>query len=398
MNGWRRSVSRLAGELAWQARRAAGAIGRAVGDPYHVVGYRGYGTATRALVLGRALQDKSIRAPDREHSRLSNLVSTIKRLESDPLPFARVKVSAGETSRVVVADDEGFLRAWISMDGRPALGNWREVRLELLDQPDHAPPHLHPVSTSPVLIPPAHARFGVISDIDDTVIQSEVTNFLRAAQIVLLENALTRLPFPGVAAFYRALVAGGGGSEENPLFYVSSSPWNLYDVVEGFLEAQSIPPGPLLLRDWDLSPSIGEHGTHKSAAIHQILETYPSLPFILIGDSSQEDPEIYSSVVHEYPARVLAVYIRNVTPHPERLARIRELAAEVEKAGSALVLADNTLAAAQHGMERGFIAASTLAEIGDERAADEGRGDAKEDSPGVETEHAPTVVVDPETR
>ncbi len=252
-----------------------------------------------------------------------------------------------------------------------------------------------PVTKMPVLVPFASARFGVISDIDDTVIQSEVSNFLRAARIVLMENALTRLPFPGVAAFYRALAKGASGSENNPVFYVSSSPWNIYDVIEGFLGAQHIPAGPVLLRDWDLQLQIRDHHAHKTKAIREIMDAFPSLPFVLVGDSTQEDPEIYSAIVREYPARVLAVYIRSVSPRPERISRIQELAAEVQAAGSALVLADDTLAAAKHAAEKGFIAITALPDIDGERRKDEGHGDAKEPSPGVETERAPTVVVDP---
>ena len=81
---------------------------------------------------------------------------------------------------------------------------WHPVSLDLAD-----PPNARPVrATARVLTPAPTATFGVVSDMDDTVLQSEVTSFLRAARMVLLENALTRLPFPGVAAFYRALERG----------------------------------------------------------------------------------------------------------------------------------------------------------------------------------------------
>jgi phosphatidate phosphatase APP1 len=211
----------------------------------------------------------------------------------------------------------------------------------------------------------------------------------------LLENALTRLPFPGVAAFYRALVAGASGLERNPIFYVSSSPWNVYDVVDGFLDAQGIPAGPLLLRDWDLGPGLATHGEHKEQNITEILELYSSLPFILVGDSTQEDPEIYARIVHRFPARILAVYIRNVNPRPERVERIRNLAKEVEEAGSVLVLADDTLAVATDAAKRGIITASALPDIGEERAADEGDIPGKRESPGTDSPDAPTVVLEP---
>src|SRR4249919_1911260 len=88
--GWRDDLLGVFGELAWQARRTAGAIGRAIDrDPVQIAGYRGYGTSDRALVLGRVLQDDGIRAPDAAQSRWRNLIATLRRIESGPLRFAR---------------------------------------------------------------------------------------------------------------------------------------------------------------------------------------------------------------------------------------------------------------------------------------------------------------------
>jgi phosphatidate phosphatase APP1 len=395
---WRDDLLGVFGELAWQARRTAGAIGRAIDrDSVQIVGYRGYGTNERALVLGRVLQDEGIRAPHPEQSRWRNLISTLRRIESDPLPFARVRVrlAAARDGRreEIIADDEGFLRHWLTASESLSPPGWHTIDLDLADPPNGQPVR----ATAQILTPAPTARFGVVSDMDDTVLQSEVTSFLRAARMVLLENALTRLPFPGVAAFYRALARGAtGGAESNPIFYVSSSPWNLYDVIDGFLEAQRIPVGPLLLRDWDLGKLNERHARHKGDVIREIFNTYPELPFLLVGDSGQEDPEIYTEIVREHPGRVNAVYIRNVNPNPERSERIRALAREVAEAGSTLVLADDTVAVARHAALHGWIASGALDEIGGEKRDDEGATGAKADAPGVDTKAAPTVVVDPQ--
>jgi phosphatidate phosphatase APP1 len=233
---------------------------------------------------------------------------------------------------------------------------------------------------------------------DDTVIQSHVTDFIRAAGMVLLENARTRLPFPGVAAFYKALVQGRSGTAGNPVFYVSSSPWNLYDVIAEFLEAQQIPAGPMLLRDWDLGPSILHNASYKSGVIREILATYPRMPFVLIGDSGQEDPEIYADVVATHPGRILAVYIRNVRQNPGDSTAIRDLTERIARAGSTLVLADDTLTVARHAAAHGWIRDEALTDIDVEKRADEGDG-SKEAAPGVEQPApAPTVVIDREVR
>lgn len=94
-------------------------------------------------------------------------------------------------------------------------------------------------------MPPAKAKFGVISDLDDTVIQTNVLSVLQAAHNTFLHNAYTRLAFPGVAAFYQALQQGQDGSM-NPIFYVSNMPWNLYDLMNDFFDMRHIPRGPIL--------------------------------------------------------------------------------------------------------------------------------------------------------
>ena len=154
--------------------------------------------------------------------------------------------------------------------------------------------------------------------------------------------------------------------------------------------------GPLLLRDWDLGKLNERHASHKAVVIREIFDTYPELPFLLVGDSGQEDPEIYTELVRERPGRIKAVYIRNVSANPERSDRIRALAQEVADAGSTLVLADDTLAVARHAALHGWIASGALDEIGGEKRDDEGATGAKTDAPGVDTKPAPTVVVDPQ--
>jgi phosphatidate phosphatase APP1 len=389
---WHRELRELAEALGSQVRRGANAVERLVDqDPYHIVGYRGYSAGNQALLLGRVLENEALALPDPAHSKLHNFMAMLKRIESDPLPHARVRVRLSGREQELVADDEGFLRAWL--DAGECREGWGAVQLELV-RSQHEP---SVSGIAPFLVPPAAAEYGVISDIDDTVVQSNVTNFIRAARITLLENARTRLPFPGVAGFYRSLAGGTTGTAGNPIFYVSSSPWNFYDLIADFLELQQIPAGPLLLRDWDLSFSLLRNATHKSQCIAEILSTYPSLPFVLVGDSGQEDPEIYADIVASAGSRILAVYIRNVRPHPERIHGIRELARRVKAAGSTLVLADDTLTAARHAATHGWIREDAVREVGEEKQADE-PGGAKQPAPGVKPDSAPTLVVDEEAR
>ena len=398
MSSIRNAAHRAALVAEAQLDRLARLVGRRFGgdDQIRVQLFRGYGTAARLHVLGRVLEQEPLAPAIVSDSSWRNLLNSYRRLESDEIPGARVLIRAAGAEQEVVADDEGFFESTISPAEQPSVAHlWQEVHASLLEplRPGHPPVD----ARGHVLVPPAAAAFGVISDIDDTVVHTGATSLLRMARTVLLGNARTRLPFAGVAAFYRSLQRGRGRESVNPIFYVSSSPWNLYDVLIELFELQNIPLGPVMLRDWGISP--GEllptsHGSHKLAAIRRILNLYPSMPFILIGDSGQEDPEIYRDVVGEFPSRILAAYIRNVTPEPFRLAAIRTLAAEIVDAGSALVLAPDTNAAAEHAANHGWISAADLSDIRDERREDatgqldEPRGNAK---PAART---PPVIVD----
>jgi phosphatidate phosphatase APP1 len=391
---WLSAVGRIAGEVRRSARAARRRVpGLAGPDAVQIVPYRGYGTARTVRILARVIEDESIGTAARTDSRWRNLRHALKRLESDEVPGARVRIQVGAAVVEATSDREGYVDARVAVDGSlHADRPWHEVALELIGEPRGRSAGAR--AAAEVLVPPASARFGIISDIDDTIVRTDVRSLVRMARTVLLTNAHTRLPFPGVAPFYAALRDGAKGRDGNPIFYLSQSPWNLYDVLAEYLRIQQIPHGPLLLRDWGragrTTVSSGR-ATHKHDAIRELLELYPHLPFILIGDSGQEDPEIYREAVERFPQRILTIYIRNVTPEPLRATSIAALAEEVVKAGSALILADDTMAAARHAAAHGWIRTAALPAIGEERAHEEA-----EARRAGEAETAPTVEVSPE--
>jgi phosphatidate phosphatase APP1 len=147
-------------------------------------------------------------------------------------------------------------------------------------------------------------------------------------------------------------------------------------VIAQFLEKQEIPMGPIILRDWDVVP---ERATKdfKTREIEEILQTYPDLPFILVGDTTQKDPEIYRAVIKAFPGRVRAVYIRNVAAGAERSEAVKKLASEVAAEGATLILADDTLGMARHAAEQGWIDPAALPGIGTDKREDEGTKEGK---------------------
>lgn len=328
-------------------------------DPFEILPYRGHGTTRELFLKGRVLEEAGITRAGQDDTVWHNVRNMARRFASDEVAGARVRASFGGLQVETRADVEGFFEvSFRSPEPIDGPAGWYPVQLELLDPPSPGGGKIE--ATGEVLIPQG-ARFGVISDLDDTVVRSSATNVLKMTWIVLRNNAHTRLPFEGVAAFYKALQLGQDGRSLNPIFYVSSSPWNIYDVLEDFMDVHGVPHGPLFLKDW--SPTVlGKHKDYKLGVIRRLLERYEDLPFVLIGDSGEEDPEIYLQTVREYPGRIRAVYIRDVTSG-RRDAEVRAIADEARGLGTEMVAVQHTATAAEHAASIGLIGPDAVARV-----------------------------------
>lgn len=363
-----RSVNRLDSGFDRVRYRLADRFGK---DALVAFPYLTYGTRERLFVKGRVLVARSIEPAREDASLWENLKNAYRRFESDEVPYAEVELRFGDSSVRAVADDEGYFESWLEPAAPlpPDHAYVQQVEVELIS-PLRAY-QTETLTTASVIVPSERAEFGVISDMDDTVLQTGATSVISMARKVLFGNARTRMPFEGVDAFYRAL-----HRDLNPIFYVSSSPWNLYDVLVEFLDLNDIPLGPVLLRDWgvtatELLPT--SHGTHKLETIEAILVTYPDLPFLLIGDSGQEDPEIYTEIVRRHGEQITGIYIRDVSGNAERSDEIAALADEVSATGQELLLVPDTVTAARHAARHGGIPAEAIEEIAAAKSENEQR-------------------------
>jgi phosphatidate phosphatase APP1 len=342
--------------------------------PLLIIPYLGYGNAHRLALRGRVILDEGFKPQNPDDSPWRNLVELYKRLESDQVAGARLRAKFQGAEHEAVTDRNGYFYLEIVLAHPLTSTGWHSVELELVkpigarDKPVRA--------AAEVLVPPPSARFGVISDIDDTILWTNVTHRLKMLLMLARSNAHTRKPFKGVAAFYRALQEGVGGNEDNPLFYVSSSPWHLFQPLVQFLRVQDIPVGPLMLKELGLRKVFGSgrHHAHKLDKIENILRFFPHLQFILIGDSGEKDPEIYAEVVKRYPKAVRAIYIRNVNPDPSRIEALDHLIEEVRLAGTQLLLVPDSEFAAAHAAAEGLIRPAEMAAVRLDKEEDEVTG------------------------
>lgn len=287
--------------------------------PVAIAAYAGFRNETRLHLRCRVLRRDPL--DWRARSWPAKMLRVLRLYASHEVPQVRVRLEGLGLRAEATTDKEGFALFELDLEGRslPRHAQWESVSLALPDH-DHA-------SEAPVLTPGTDGRLGVISDIDDTIIETGAHDFAKNWRRVLMQLPGDRVPVPGASELYTRLATLGHAEEANvhrPFFYVSSSPWNLYGFLEEFMRQHALPKGPMLLRDWGFNrATLGRtsHGAHKTRAIETILDFYPEHRFILLGDDTQGDAEAYATAVADFPGRVAAVFIRMAGPEPLTGAR-----------------------------------------------------------------------------
>ena len=300
-------------ERAWDAARLRRA-GSQVPADFRIKCYGGHGSVEGVVVRGRVVDDP----PPSEAEEGEGVGAAVRRMVrhfvTDELPGVPLRITLGDAAVDAVTDDEGYFMARLRPDPDTLEAPWTRGTVELAGEYRGLTGDYR--ATVEVRVPAGDAQFGVISDIDDTILETGVQRVGRMVRQTLTGSALTRTPFPGAPELYRDLAA-----RANPVFYISSSPWNLHAFLDAFVRHRDFPRGPLLLRDL-LGGAAGRES--KTGRIDEVLALHPGLPFVLLGDSGEHDPEIYADAVRRHPGRILAVYIREVRldPHDGRVERV----------------------------------------------------------------------------
>ena len=349
MSTWKEILSNRIVAFERNIDRLESKLRRHSDDPLEIKTYISYGYKNKLLLRARVLEYKAAEQAEKTDSSFKNFKRNLGFFASSEIANAKIKASYGEFEKIIIANEEGFVEEILDWDiGGSGLVEYIDL---VLLEPDPSK-QIKPSFKAPIVVA-TKPKFGIISDIDDTIIKSDVKNLFKLAKNTLLGNAQSKEVFAGAAKLYQALVA-----QENPIFYVSSSPWNIYDTILQVFEINDLPFGPLILRDWGISQDeiLPIHNKkYKIAEISRVLDIDYDLKFILIGDSGQEDPEIYSEIVAAYPERILAVYIRDVSGQ-KRDAEIKLLADKLKEHDIDLVLAESTDLFFEHASEQGFIA------------------------------------------
>ena len=159
---------------------------------------------------------------------------------------------------------------------------------------------------------------SVISDIDDTIKNSNVLDKKKLLKKTFLKEFSA---VNGMSTLYQHWHQLG-----YQFHYVSSSPWQLYPVLNEFIDAQSFPQGSMHLKlirvkDSSIFNLLATPEEGKIPTITTLMDAYPKRRFILVGDSGEKDANIYATIAKKYSDRIIKIYIHNVTGDDDK-ARI----------------------------------------------------------------------------
>ena len=266
-----------------------------------VVPFTGYGGPGWVRVLGRVVMRRPGAAPDRMAG-----IRGWRSFTSVPVRDARVVVESGGVRHELTADRGGVIDQQLGIDLEPG---WRELRVSTDGD----------TVAAPVLVIDPGEGFGIVSDVDDTVMVTALPRPLLAAWNTFVLDEHARTPVTGMAVLYDRLHRAHQGA---PIVYLSTGAWNVAPTLTRFLGRNLFPAGPLLLTDWGPTHDrwFRSGREHKLTNLRRLATEFPDVKWLLIGDDGQHDESIYSQFMEEYPDSVAGVAIRRLLPAEAVLA------------------------------------------------------------------------------
>lgn len=315
--------------------------------------YNGFGNSEKIIVLGHVLKLSPFPRKKYRQNWITNTFSILRLFMIVPFSNAKISIEWNGSIHFAEAADDGFFRFELYPETVPETG-WQRISVHL-EEEKYRRKHIHGYGN--IFIPFASSH-ALISDIDDTFLVSHSSRMRRRLYVLFTKNARTRKPFEGVVNHYKLLACDNvSGKNTNPFFYVSSSEWNLYDFIVEFSRRNELPEGVFLLSQLKRISEFWKSGQNKHEGkftrIVRVINAYPHLKFVLLGDDSQKDPEIYSSIVAHFPGKILAVYIRAV--QQANFEKVKLQIKEMEQKGVSCCYFKHSAEAVIHSKKIGLI-------------------------------------------
>ncbi len=287
---------------------------------------------------------------------------SVEQLELDAAKGATVAIviQGVQGNFKATADDHGFIDFKLPHAMRGPLN---KVTMTLL------PSKAFKTSAATYLVPVWNDRagqVGVLSDVDDTLTDSDIPHKLVAGYRTLFHSAYDVKVFEGAGKALTLLTAPVKGFPVRPLFFLTGSPWNLHTRIASAFSMHGVPKGAFVLRRF--SKESMKAYDFKHPHLQEIFAMFPQTKWVLFGDTGEQDPEVYLQMSKEKPAQVEHIYIHNVATAHQDPAGARFGWTNAAGAAQRMTVFDNWTSLPadleQHGYVFGHAAAAGLQKTG----------------------------------
>lgn len=310
--------------------------------------YDSFGNEKSFYVTGRLFKKKSIKPTNTSDSLLTNIVRNIKYFTPDAISNTDVTVSVGSFSQVAKTDSKGYFKAYFTGAALP-LGIV-EVTARLNNNK-----YKFDIPKEEIVFDSTSSNeIGIISDVDDTIKITGVDSKLKMIKHAFTGNYKTDKPILGSATLYKGILNDYKSEGANTVHYVTGSPSHLYDRIQDFMKLNGFPQGSIDLKKLGsrVDPTPSTTLEYKLSRMRPILQSFPNKKFVMFGDTTQQDTEVYAKLKKEFPNSVVAIYINNVTKQDPSNPRFKDV-----------MLTNSSIDAAVDLSKKGIISDETLNKV-----------------------------------
>ena len=257
--------------------------------------YSAYTNGSRVVIEGRVIDKKDKKSKESEiYSAFFN----------DEKKGATLYLKVNQERFAVKSDNEAYFSFDIHLKNRLKRGKTISLKTEEATS----------LQTFKPFFPSSKKHIGVISDFDDTVVVSDVTNKGKLLYNTFFKNYKKRKIVNEVAKKIESILLNNKLQEEVALFFISGSPHQLNNNINNFLDYHNFQKRAVLTKKIHGKNRDSLHATldYKYDKIIKLIKMYPNIKWVFFGDSGEKDAEIYLKVLNHYSKHVKKIYIRDV--------------------------------------------------------------------------------------
>jgi len=263
--------------------------------------YSCYGNSKHIIIDGRVFEKKEELKVSRDDGYLTNFKNKLFEIFNDEKEYAEVTISINEDKYQILSDEEGYFEFELTSHKKRFSHN------QLIEVSINGG---KTISRCTAFIPTEEEQIGVISDFDDTLVISNVTDKIGLFFNLFLKNYKQRKPIKETYNIIKETIKG----KNRAFFIVTGSPKQLHKSIEKFLDYHNFPKRTIITKKLhgENSDPIFNQLEYKFNKVKNIILLYPQIKWRLIGDSGEKDREAYEKILKTYPNSIESIYIRDV--------------------------------------------------------------------------------------